>query len=132
MSETRYSSSVVIDGANKVHTTAASHFKMHDSGSSAHRATDKAANVDRPGVDQADIPEFLDRICKQHSVSFTKEDTLRQKQAFPFMSEEWDEFHDHARQSIESLHSGFKDAGKEGVESSGRRRVRGFAAGRSW
>jgi hypothetical protein len=89
----------------------------------------KAANVERPGVDQADIPEFLDRICKQHSVSFTKEDTLRQKQAFPFMSEEWDEFHDHARQSIESLHSGFKDEGKELVASSGRRRVRGFAAG---
>jgi hypothetical protein len=89
----------------------------------------KAANQERPAVEQADIPEFLDRICQQHSVSFTKEDNLRQKQAFPFMSPEWDEFHDHARQSIESLHSGFKDDGKELVASSGRRRVRGFAAG---
>jgi hypothetical protein len=62
----------------------------------------KAANQERPAVEKADIPEFLDRICQQHSVSFTKADTLRQKQAFPFMSPEWDEFHDHARQSIES------------------------------
>jgi hypothetical protein len=54
---------------------------------------------------------------------------VRVKQAFAFQSEEWDEFHDHARQSIESLHSGFKDEGKELVASSGRRRVRGFAAG---
>ena len=44
---------------------------------------------------------------------------VRVKQAFPFMSPEWDEFHDHARQSIESLHSGFKDDGKEVVASSG-------------
>jgi hypothetical protein len=34
---------------------------------------------------------------------------VRVKQAFPFISPEWDEFHDHARQSIESLQSGFKD-----------------------
>ena len=60
----------------------------------------KAANQERPAVEQDDIPEFLDRICKQHSVSFTKEDTLRQKQAFPFMSPEWDEFHDHARHGL--------------------------------
>ena len=54
---------------------------------------------------------------------------VRVKQAFTFKTQEWDEFHDHARQSIESLHSGFKDDGKEIVASSGRRRVRGFAAG---
>ena len=54
---------------------------------------------------------------------------VRVKQAFTFMSPEWDEFHEHARQSIESLHGGFKDDGKEVVASSGRRRVRGFAAG---
>ena len=46
---------------------------------------------------------------------------VRVKQAFPFMSPEWDEFHDHARQSIESLRSGFKDDGKEVVASSGQR-----------
>ena len=39
-----------------------------------------------PQVDTDDLPEILDRICKQHSVSFNQEDTLRQKQAFPFMS----------------------------------------------
>ncbi len=89
----------------------------------------KAANQERPGIEQDDIPEFLDRVCQQHSVSFTREDPLRQKQAFPFMSPEWDEFHHHARQSIESPHSGFKDEGKELVASSGLRRVRGFAAG---
>ena len=54
---------------------------------------------------------------------------VRVKQACTFKSQEWDEFHDHARQSIESLHSCFKDEGKELVASSGRRRVRGFAAG---
>jgi hypothetical protein len=31
----------------------------------------RAANQGRPRVEQADIPEFLDRICQQHSVSFT-------------------------------------------------------------
>jgi len=89
----------------------------------------KASSQERPDVEQNDTPEFLDRICQKHSVLFTTEDTLRQKQAFPFMSPEWDEFHNHARQSIESLHSGFKDDGKEVGASSGRRRVRGFTAG---
>lgn len=40
----------------------------------------------------------------------------------PLHEPEWDEFHDHTRQSIESLHSGFKDDGKEVVASSGRSR----------
>jgi len=47
------------------------------------------------------------------------------------MSPEWDEFHDHARQSIESLHSGFKDDGKDVIASSERRRVRGSAGGQT-
>ena len=38
---------------------------------------------------------------------------VRVKQAFTFKSQEWDEFHDRARQSIESLHSGCKDDGPE-------------------
>jgi hypothetical protein len=91
----------------------------------------KAADRPRAEVEGDDIPAILDRICKQHSVSFTQKDTLRQKQAFSYMSKEWDDFHDHARQSIESMHQGFKDTGKEGVASSGRRRVRGFAAGQT-
>ncbi|WP_157155925.1 hypothetical protein [Diaminobutyricimonas sp. LJ205] len=80
----------------------------------------KAADQARPHVDKDDLPEVLDRICKQQSVSFTQEDTLRQKQAFPFMSPEWENFHTHARQTIESMHQGFKDDGKENVASSGR------------
>ena len=54
---------------------------------------------------------------------------VRVKQALTFESQEWDEFHDHTRQSIESLHSGCKDDEKEVVASSGHRKVRGFAAG---
>lgn len=93
-----------------------------------YRVFDRPLQVVRPEVDAHDLPEHLDRICRQHSVSFSQKDTLRQKQAFTFMSDEWEQFHDHARQSIESMHQGFKDDGKEGVASSGRRRVRGFAA----
>jgi len=66
--------------------------------------------------------------CWQHSVTFTAEDNLRQTQAFTYQSKEWEAFHTHARQSIESLHEGFKDPGTEQMELSGRRRVRGFAA----
>jgi len=88
----------------------------------------KAADKPRPGVDPEDVPEFLDNICTQHSVTFTEQDTIRQKQALPYQSKEWDNFHTHARQSIESLHEGFKDPGTEQMELSGRRRVRGFAA----
>lgn len=47
-----------------------------------------------------------------------------------YQSKEWEDFHahTHARQSIESLHEGFKDPGTEQMELSGRRRVRGLAA----
>ncbi|QHO70326.1 hypothetical protein BHD05_12390 [Marisediminicola antarctica] len=79
-------------------------------------------------MDPEDVPEFLDNICTQHAVTFTEQDTIRQKQALPYQSKEWDNFHTHARQSIESLHEGFKDPGTEQMELSGRRRVRGFAA----
>lgn len=88
----------------------------------------KAADKPRPGVNPEDVPEFLDKICKQHSVQFTEEDLIRQRQAFQYQSQEWEEFQTHARQSIESLHEGFKDPGTEQLELSGRRRVRGFAA----
>lgn len=87
----------------------------------------KAANKPRPGVNPEDVPESLDEICRQHSVTFTEQDLLRQKQAFQYQSKEWEKFQTHARQSIESLHEGFKDPGTEQLELSGRRRVRGFA-----
>ena len=56
------------------------------------------------------------------------EDGIRGKQGLPYRSEEWDRFHKHARNSIESLNAGIKDAGKEDIEEASRRRVRGFAA----
>ena len=42
---------------------------------------------------------------------------VRVKQAFLFMSPEWDEFHDHTRQSIESLHSGFAESEPDRVRA---------------
>jgi hypothetical protein len=53
---------------------------------------------------------------------------MRQAQAFPYRSKEWEEFHRHARNSIESLNGGVKDLGHEAIEEASRRRVRGFAA----
>jgi len=88
----------------------------------------KAIDKERPGVENDDLPDFMDRICKQHSVSFDQNDGLRQRQAFPYKSKEWDEFHKHARNSIESLNDQVKDGGTEQLELSTRRRVRGFAA----
>jgi hypothetical protein len=88
----------------------------------------KAAEKPRPGVEQDDVPEFLDAICRQHSVTFTEDELIRTRQALPYQSKEWDDFQRHARQSVESLHQGFKDSGKEHLEDAGRRRVRGFAA----
>ena len=82
----------------------------------------------RPRVEEEDAPEFLPDICRQHSVSLNKEDGIRGKQGLPYRSEEWDRFHKHARNSIESLNAGIKDAGKEDIEEASRRRVRGFAA----
>ncbi len=81
-----------------------------------------------PGVANENLPDFLDKICKQHSVTFTEQDDIRQKQAFPYMSQEWETFHRHARNSIESLNAGVKDTGREAIEEPSRRRVRGFAA----
>src|SRR5665647_1383027 len=86
------------------------------------------ADKERPRVEEEDTPEFLPEICRQHSVSLNKEDGIRGKQGLPYRSEEWDRFHKHARNSIESLNAGIKDAGKEDIEEASRRRVRGFAA----
>lgn len=88
----------------------------------------EAADKPRPGVASEDLPDFFDKICKQHSVTFTEQDDIRQKQAFPYMSPEWETFHRHARNSIESLNAGVKDTGREAIEEPSRRRVRGFAA----
>ena len=37
----------------------------------------KAADKHRPGVAESDLPDFLDKICKQHSVSFAAVDNIR-------------------------------------------------------
>ena len=87
-----------------------------------------AVNKPRPHVSEDDLPEFLDRICTQHSVSISKSDGLRQRQAFPYKSKEWETFHRHARNSIESLNGMVKDTGGEQIGAAGRRRARGFAA----
>jgi len=81
-----------------------------------------------PEVAKEDLPDVLDKICQQHSVSFTKEDTLRHDQAFVYKSKEWETFHTHARNSIESLNGQVKDHNRESIEDFSRRLVRGFAA----
>ena len=52
----------------------------------------------------------------------------RHAQAFEYGSKEFDDFHDHARISIESLNNQIKSGGTEDIQSSTRRRVRGFGA----
>jgi hypothetical protein len=83
---------------------------------------------ERLGVDPADVPDFPDKICQQHSVSFDVARNRRNKQAYEYGTEEWDEFHTHARNSIESLNAQVKAGGTEDIETAGRRRVRGLAA----
>jgi len=90
--------------------------------------TKGAPDKERREVDPDQVPEFPEKICTQHSVSFNESDGMRQKQAFAYKSKEWHAFHKHARNSIESLNAGIKDQAHEVVEESSRRRVRGFAA----
>ena len=75
-----------------------------------------------------DLPDFADKICAQHSVSFDTARNRRTAQAFEYGSKQWDEFHTHARNSIESLNNQVKSGGTEHIESASRRRVRGFGA----
>ncbi|MFE4951093.1 hypothetical protein ACFQ9V_13405 [Leifsonia sp. NPDC056665] len=90
----------------------------------------KAANKSRPTIDEEDItPEQLqDKICAQHSASFDPADLRREAQAFPYGTDEWEDFHTHARNSIESLNSQIKSGGGHNLHDSSRRLVRGFAA----
>jgi hypothetical protein len=55
----------------------------------------------RPAVDGENLPDMPDSICQKHSVSFDTARTRRDAQAFEYGT--WDEFHTHARNSIESL-----------------------------
>ena len=56
-------------------------------------------------------------------------DTFRREaQAFPYSTDEWENFHTHARNSIESVNSQIKSGKGHDLHSSSRRLVRGFAA----
>ncbi|KGJ72347.1 hypothetical protein GY21_15940 [Cryobacterium roopkundense] len=81
-----------------------------------------------PSVDGEDLPDFADKICAQHSVSFDTARNRRTAQAFEYGTKEWRGFHVHARNSIESLNNQVKSGGTEDIESASRRRVRGFGA----
>lgn len=85
---------------------------------------------DRPRVENEDAPNFdtLPKICKQHSVTLRQEDDTRTSQGFQYKSEEWQVFHNHARNSIEGLNGNGKNQGQESIDEIARRRVRGFAA----
>jgi hypothetical protein len=82
----------------------------------------------RPAIDEENVPDFVDDICVKHSVSFDTAKNRRSAQAFEYGTKEWDEFHTHARNSIESLNNQIKSGGTEDIESASRRRVRGFGA----
>ena len=86
-------------------------------------ATKKA----RPEIDPDDILAALDRICMQHSVSFAEAETKRTPQRLDYGSEEWEGFHAHARNGIESANSQVKKGSTNDLESSWRRRARGIA-----
>lgn len=90
----------------------------------------EVADKERPRVEEADAPnmDFLPKICRQHSVTLQQEDDIRTRQGFQYKSDEWNEFHTHARNSIEGLNGNSKDDGQESIDSTSRRRVRGFAA----
>ncbi|TFD36278.1 hypothetical protein E3T34_00970 [Cryobacterium sp. TMT1-62] len=82
----------------------------------------------RPAVDGENLPDVPDSICQKHSVSFDTARNRRDAQAFEYGTKEWDEFHTHARNSIESLNNQVKSGGTEDIQSANRRRVRGFGA----
>lgn len=88
------------------------------------RAT--AAKKARPEIDPDDVPAVLDRICQQHSVSFAEAEIKRTSQGLEYGSDEWQEFHTHARNGIESVNSQVKKGSTNDLESSWRRRARGI------
>lgn len=87
-----------------------------------------AADIARPEIEEENLPEHPDRVCTKTCVTIKRTDGLRYKQALEFGSEEWYAFHKHARNSIEGINSYLKDDGKEQIDSTKRRLVRGFAA----
>lgn len=88
-----------------------------------------AAKKARPHAEPETLEaEFLDKICTQHSAVFDLTQMQSPPQAFDYGSEEWETFHDHARNTIESANQQLKASGQADIETAGRRLVRGPAA----
>lgn len=88
-----------------------------------------AAKKARPHAEPETLEaEFLDTICTKHSASFDLTEMMAPQQAFDYGSQEWEDFHEHARNTVESENNQLKASGDEDIETSGRRRVRGFSA----
>ena len=88
-----------------------------------------AAKKARPHVEPETLEEeFLDTICKKHSASFDLTAMQQPAQAFDYGTDEWEEFHEHARNTVESENQQLKASGDEDIETAGRRRVRGISA----
>lgn len=88
-----------------------------------------AAKKARPHAEPETLEEeFLDTICKKHSASFDLTEMMAPQQAFDYGSQEWEDFHEHARNTVESENNQLKATGDEDIETAGRRRVRGFAS----
>lgn len=88
-----------------------------------------AAKKARPEVEPETLEEeFLDTICKKHSAAFDLTEMQAPQQAFDYGTEEWETFHDHARNTVESENQQLKASGDEDIETAGRRKVRGITA----
>ncbi len=88
-----------------------------------------AAKKARPHVEPETLErEFLDKICTQDSVAFDLTAMRQPAQAFDYGTDEWEEFHHHARNTVESENQQLKASGDEDIETAGRRRVRGISA----
>ena len=71
----------------------------------------RAADKPRAHILEENLPAEPGRICTQHSVSFPAEIGRRERQAYVYKSPEWETFHSHARNTIESLNNGIKHGG---------------------
>ena len=67
------------------------------------------------------------QICMQGSVTFNKDDGLRQHQAFPYKSAKWEEFHQHANLTLEATVAAVFHP-RCGGTVDGAQRIRGYAA----
>lgn len=62
-----------------------------------------AAKKARPHIEPETLEqEFLDKICTQDSVAFDLSAMQQPAQAFDYGTDEWEKFHQHARNTVES------------------------------